>query len=107
RQETRLGPPRGGPFAGERERTREQAGGRGDVAVGELGGTEKRGGLDTRERASALFGQRDGTAAVHERAGNIASQPQHLAQESMRPVERRESGRALLGQEPLQGRRGS
>ena len=35
----------------------------------ELGGTEKRGGLDPGERASALFRQRDGTTAVRERAG--------------------------------------
>ena len=84
------------------ERGLERARGGGDVAGGELGGAEKRGGLDPGERAAALFRQLDGTAAVSERTGEIAPQPQHLAQESVRPVQGFESSRSLVGEERFQ-----
>src|SRR5437762_1462403 len=86
----------------EPERSLERARGGGDVAGGELGGAEKRGGLDPGERASALFRQLDSPAAVSERAGEIAPQPEHLAQESVRAVQGFESSFLLVGEERFQ-----
>src|SRR5207245_1012443 len=94
----------GAPGARERERGLERARSGGDVAGGELGGAEKRGGLDTGERTAALFRQLGGTAAVSERAGEIAPQPQHLAQESVRPVQGFESPVLLVSEERFQAR---
>src|SRR5206468_10952694 len=70
----------------------------------ELGCAEKRGGLDPGERTPALFRQLDRTAAVGERAGEIAPQPQDLAQESVRPVQGFELPLLLVGEERFQGR---
>ena len=103
REDARLVPQRGAPIASERERPLEQARGRGEVAVRELRGAEKRRGLHPREHASALFRELDGTAAVGERAGQIAPQAEHLAQECVRSVEGLERGLALLGEEGPQG----
>src|SRR3989441_7480238 len=102
RQDARLVPQCGAPRARERERSLERARGGGDVAGGELGGAEKRGGLDPGERASALFRQLDSPAAVSERAGEIAPQPEHLAQESVRAVQGFESSFLFVGEERFQ-----
>ncbi len=104
RQDARLVPQGGAPRARERERGLERTRGGGDVAGGELGGAEKRGGLDPGERTAALFGQLSGPAAVSERAGEIAPQPQHLAQESVRPAQGFESPVLLVGEERFQDR---
>src|SRR2546425_5233657 len=104
RQDARLVPQCGAPRARERERGLERARGGGDVARRELGGAEKRGGLDPGERTAALFRQLGGTAAVGERAGEIAPQPQQLPQESVRPAQGLESPRPLVREERLPAR---
>src|SRR5439155_2004433 len=55
RQDARLVPERGAPRAREPERPLERARGGGDVAGRELGGAEKRSGLDPGERTAALL----------------------------------------------------
>src|SRR5882762_8786972 len=102
REDAWLVPQRGASIASERERPLEHTRGRGEVAVSELCSAEKRRGLHSREHASALFREIDGTTAVGERAGQITPQAQHLAQECVRSVKGLECA-FLLGEECLQG----
>src|SRR6059036_1320479 len=102
REDAWLVPQRGASIASERECPLEHTRGRREVAVSELCSAEKRRGLHSREHASALFREIDGTAAVGEGAGQITPQAQHLAQECVRSVEGLECA-FLLGEECLQG----
>ena len=72
-----------------------------DLACREVGCAEKHSGLDPRERTSALVRQLESTAAVSERAGEIAPQPQHLAEKSVRPVQSFETALLLVGEESV------
>ncbi len=102
-QDARLVPQGGAPRARDPEGGLQRPHGGGDIAGRELGGAEKRRGLDLGERTSPLSRHLDSTAATRERAGEIAPQPQHLTQESVRPVQSFESALLLVGEERFQG----
>src|SRR5439155_14974603 len=102
RQDARLVPQGRAPRAREPEGGLQRARGGRDVAGRELGRAEKGGGLDPGERTTALFRQLDSTAAVSKCPAEITPQPQHLAQESVRPVEGFESPLLLVGEERFQ-----
>jgi len=67
-QDARLVPQGGAPRARDPEGGLQRARGGGDVACRELGGTEKRRGLNLGEWTSPLSRQLDSTAAARERA---------------------------------------
>src|SRR5262249_48942424 len=83
-QDAWLVPERGASMASERECPLEPTPRRVKGAVLEFRGGEKRRGLHLGEHASVLFRERDGAAAVSQRAGQIAPQAPDLAEEGVR-----------------------